>query len=164
MEKSLLYPTLTLALVLAACSPGRQDDRATGDSAATARAGTGSAGGMHGMRGMEGMGGMMGGKMMEDMHSHMRMMEGASADSIKAMMPMHRQMAANMISEINREMREMNMQGDTTWTATVDSVRQDLVRMPELSGAELKRFMPAHHARMMRLMELHRSMMGRMKP
>ena len=88
---------------------------------------------------------------------------GAGTDSMQVMMPMHRQMTANMLSAMNREMRDMNMTVDSAWSATVDSVRQDLVRLPELSGSELRAFMPAHRERVNRLMEMHRSMMADMK-
>jgi hypothetical protein len=55
------------------------------------------------------------------------------------------------------------MQPDAQWNATADSVRQDMTRMPDMSAAELRAFMPEHRARMMRLMEMHRSMMSRMR-
>ena len=114
-------------------------------------------------QGMAGMPGMGGGSMMEQMQAHMRMMDGATADSMKAMLPMHRQMLANMISQFDREMRQMNMKSDAAWQATLDSLRQDNLRLPELSPAELRSFMPAHGARVMRLMDMHRSMMANMK-
>jgi hypothetical protein len=105
----------------------------------------------------------MGGPMMEQMQAHMRMMETSNGDSLKAMMPGHRQMMGNMLSEMSRQMRQMNMTADARWTALSDSVRQDLVRMPNLGAAELRTFMPEHRGRAMRLMEMHRSMMGGMK-
>lgn len=126
---------------------------------------TQSTGGMQGMSGMKGgqMAGMMGMGMMDSMQTHMRMMEGVSADQMKGMLPAHRQMVANMLSQLDRDMQKMNMKPDAKWTALTDSVRQDLVRMPEMGGSELRTFMPEHHARVMRLMEMHRSMMGGMK-
>jgi hypothetical protein len=123
-----------------------------------------SPGGMQGMPGMHGqMGGMASSGMMDEMQQHMQWMMGAGTDSMQVMMPMHRQMTANMLSAMNREMRDMNMTVDSAWSATVDSVRQDLVRLPELSGSELRAFMPAHRERVNRLMEMHRSMMADMK-
>jgi hypothetical protein len=141
---------------IAACTRG---DTASGsaDSAGTASA-PGASQPMSGMEGMPGMGGMQGG-MMGRMQAHMAMMDGISGDSIRALLPTHRQMAANTLSTMNREMREMNMAGDAAWTATVDSLRQDLVTLPELSGSQLLSFMPAHNARMMRLMAMHQRMM-----
>lgn len=114
------------------------------------------------MEGMEGMGSMMSGGMMNQMRAHMAAMEGAGADSLAAMIPRHRQMLANMIAQMNREMRDMNMGGDGGWDATVDSLRTDLRTMPEMTPAEMLAMMDAHHARIARLMEMHRSMMGQM--
>lgn len=149
---------LAIALVLApalisACA------REGADADQNAAADTGAAPGE--MQGMEGMGGA--GGMMEQMQAHMRMMDGASADSMRAVLPMHRQMVANMISQFDREMRQMNMKADAAWQATIDSLRQDNIRMPEMSASELRTFMPEHRARVMRLMDMHRSMMGNMK-
>ena len=48
---------------------------------------------------------------------------------------------------------------NAAWAATVDSLRKDLVRLPELSGAELTAMMPAHMARITRLSEMHQKMM-----
>jgi len=148
MKNGAFTTFVVLGVVLSACN-ARDEPGAVADT------------GMQGMKGMEGMGGMM--EMMSQMQSHMRMMEAAGADSMKAMLPMHRQMVANMISQMNSEMRGMNMKADSAWQATIDSLRQDLVRMPEMSAAELHTFMPRHGARMTRLMDMHRSMMGSMK-
>ena len=148
---------LIFTLALAAC--GGMDEaqnKAAAPSAAAPAADTT-------MSGMQGMGGTQGGGMMQEMQAHMRAMQGAGGDSLKAMLPTHRQMAANMIAQMNREMRDMNMAADTGWTATVDSLRQDLVRMPEMDAAELQAFMPAHQARLERLMQMHSSMMQGMK-
>ncbi|MEX1181981.1 MAG: hypothetical protein WEF86_02015 [Gemmatimonadota bacterium] len=110
------------------------------------------------MDGMDGMGGMQSGTMMTQMSSHMEQMRTAGADSMMRMMPDYRQMSANMLSQMNSEMRDMNMEGDARWNATVDSVRQDLARMPDLSVDEMQALVPAHHERMTRLMEMHRTM------
>lgn len=118
-------------------------------------------GSMEGMSGMQAMP-MAGNTAMDRMRAHMAATGGASGDSLMRMMPEHRQMAANMMAQFNREMSQMNMPDDPRWRATLDSLRQDLARMPELSAAEMQRMMPAHNARMTRLMDMHRSMMGDM--
>lgn len=146
---------LLAAPTLSACGAG--DERPAADSPATATRAD-SAGGMRGM----GMSGMMGAGMMDSMQAHMGMMDTVSGERMKEMLPMHRQMTANMLSQMNSEMQGMNMPASTAWKATVDSLRQDLVRMPDMRDAELKTLMPAHHARMRRLMEMHRTMMGKM--
>lgn len=155
------FRTLTLILMtplfLTACGPGAASDE--GDTAKD---------GMPEMpdRGMDGMDGMAGmqadGDMMARMGAHMQMMQAMSGDSIQAMLPMHRQMVANMIARMNREMREMDMPADEAWDATVDSLRNDLVAVPRMDAAELKALMPAHHRRLMRLMEMHGEMMAGM--
>lgn len=117
------------------------------------------------MAGMEGMGAGMemgGGGRMDDMAAHMEMMASMSGDSLAAMLQTHRQRVANMIARMNREMREMDMPGDEAWTATVDSLRSDLVAMPEMQPGELEALMPEHRRRAMRLMEMHREMMAGM--
>ena len=164
--------TLTLASLaaIAACrSKDSTNGAASSDSAANAAAGSregptrkDTAVGMAGMPGMSGgqMGNMMGAAMMDSMQTHLTMMDSMSTDRMKAMLPMHRQMVANMLSRMNSEMREMNMSPDAAWTATIDSVRQDLTNMPDMSGSQLKAMMPEHHARVMRLLRAHRAMMG----
>lgn len=146
---------LASIILLAAC--GQREDAPE----IPAEAEVESSGGMENMPGMAGMEGVQGG-MMEDMSTHMQMMHGASGDSIEAVLPMHRQVVANMIAQMNREMREMNMTTDAEWNATVEALRGDLTQMPEMSGSELQAIFPAHHDRVMRLMEMHREMMADM--
>ena len=148
---------LSGVIAVSACAAEPDVDTAASEAAAEPQEG------LQGMNGMD-MSGMQSGGMMDEMMSHMQMMQGMNADSMMAMMPVHRQMAANMLAQMNQEMRDMSMAPDAQWNATVDSVRQDLTRMPEMSVAEMQAFMPAHHRRMMRLMEMHRSMMGGMEP
>lgn len=150
---------LVAALTVSACQRSDQNEPATADSPAMApRADT-----TGGMAGMPGMGGMMGTAMMDSMHTHMQTMDTMSAGRMKEMLPMHRQVTENMLSQMSSEMRSMNMAANAGWTATADSLRQDMTRMPDLGAQELKAMMTAHHARMMRLMQMHRDMMGRKK-
>jgi hypothetical protein len=121
---------------------------------------------------MEGMGDMPGMSSAADssqgadasavMRAHMERMVAMMPDSIHAAMPQHRQMVANMLAQMNREMSSMNMGADASWTATVDSIRSDLTSMPNMSAAEMAAMMPAHRARVERLMTMHQAMMGRM--
>lgn len=122
-------------------------------------------GGMQGMEGMPQMGGMqMQGGMMEEMQAHMQAMEGADGERYRAMLPQHRQMVANMVSQYNREMRDMMpMEEDSEWNQTIETLRQDLRQMPEMSPQELESFMPEHRQRVTRLMEMHQEMMQSMQ-
>jgi O-methyltransferase involved in polyketide biosynthesis len=109
------------------------------------------------------MAGMQSTGMMERLTSHMQMMETVSGDSMLTMLAAHRQMGENMLDRMTDEMRDMNMQPDARWNATADSVRQDMMRMGGFSAAELQASMPEHRARMARLMDMHRTMMGSMQ-
>lgn len=149
MYRALLL-LVTATFIMPACR-SRQD---TG--AADSVVDTTAMGGMSSMSGSQ-----MMSRMMDSMQAHMRMMDTASAVTMQAMMPMHHQMADSMISRMNEDMRRMNMTGDSAWAATVDSVRQDLSRMPAMTTEEMRALMPAHRARMTRLLEMHRTMMGR---
>src|SRR5438270_4137161 len=93
---------------------------------------------------MSGMAAMMSGAMMDSMGTHMRMMDTMSAPTLQAMLPMHRQMMGNMLAQMNSDMRGMKMTPQARWTALMDSVRQDLVRMPDMKAQQLKPFMAAH--------------------
>lgn len=117
-----------------------------------------------GMAAMPGMAGAASGKgMMDSMETHMRTMTTASTGQLKTLLPMHRQMVANMISQMNQEMRTMNMPATPAWTATMDSVRQDLIHQPDMSAGDLAASLPSHHARITRLLGMHRDMMAKMK-
>lgn len=166
---------VALLLTVGAGACTKADDSAVGDSAraatdtSSAARTVPAAGDTGGMKGMEGMKGMMDstmdstmGGMSSEMHTHMMRMMSASGDGMKGMLPRHRQMVANMIATMNGEMRDMKMASNAAWPATVDSLRKDLVRLPELSGAELTAMMPAHMARITRLSEMHQKMMRSM--
>ena len=152
---------MTAALLLSAC------DREDRDPATQPVSETDAMTLRDGMDGMDGMGGMdgMDGQsyaMMARMAAHMQMMETVSGDSMQAMLAMHRQMMANMIAQMHREMRDMNMPADPAWNATVDSLRNDLVQMPQMNAGELQDLMTDHQRRARRLMEMHREMMEEM--
>lgn len=148
----------TMAVLLAACAR-EEPGQAAPDT--TARAGAPGDAGMQAMPGMPAMQGMAMQPMMQQMRTHMAMMDTAAPQTMRSMLPAHRQMAANMLSQFDRDMRQMNMAADAEWRALTDSVRADLIRMPDMSPNELKAFMPAHGARLMRLMQRHQAMMGR---
>ena len=140
---------LLLALLLAACERGGQ---------ATPTADTVAAADSHAAHGAGGMV-MPSGAMMEHMRSRLRAEERISGDSLRGSLPAHRQEAANLVAQLNKEMRDMNMAPDAAWQALTDSVRQDLTRLPDLGTPELAQAMPEHRARLERLMAMHETMM-----
>jgi hypothetical protein len=166
-------PVHTLAVLtvgfMAALGGCGSNSKATGDSTANAKREPGSLEGarkdtIQAMAAMPGMAAAANSGMMDSMETHMRAMTAASQDQLKGMVPEHRQMVANMISQMNQEMRSMNMPANAAWTATMDSVRQDLIHLPDMTAPDLKAAMRAHHARITRLLQMHREMMGKMKP
>ena len=152
---------LVLALgAAAACTSDR--GAARHDTTASTAPAAADTGGMAGMPGMAAGATNESARMIAEMTASLRALDGASADSLRRALPAHRQRLANMLAEMNREMRDMRMTADAAWTATVDSLRQDLTRMPDLRPSELAATMPAHRARVERLMQAHRTMMDGM--
>ena len=149
---------VVLTLAIAGCAP--DDEPSEEVAAAPAEQGQMP---MGGMPGMQAMGPMQSESMMQQMQSQMDAMRGADPDSMMTSMPVHRQAAANMLAQMNREMREMNMTTDAEWNETVAALRNDLVRLPEMTADEIKSFLPEHEARIDRLAEMHRGMMGNMQ-
>lgn len=147
------------AVAIAACAGDEGDAAADTAAAKVATAAEGVMAGMHGVP----VTATGGDTATDQMRAHMAAMQRARGDSLMQMARMHRQMGANMIARFDREMSQMNMPDDPKWRATLDSVRQDLARMPELSPEAMGRMMPAHHARVTRLIEMHRSGMAKMK-
>lgn len=142
---------IALALLVASCS--RQETPVVDTSAMMMDS---SMKGLAGMHGDTAMGGMM-----ARMEGHMAMMDTASAATLQAMLPMHRQMLDSTLTSMSDEMRRMNMTPPAEWSATADSLRQDLTRLAGMGASELPAFMRAHRARMMRLMQIHRAMIPR---
>jgi hypothetical protein len=80
----------------------------------------------------------------------------ASAGSLEAPRHMERMMDG-------ASMPGMNMPSDAAWVALRDSIRQDLIHMPDLNASQLRTIMPQHRERVMRLMQMHEGMMSSMK-
>ncbi len=154
-RRTMLVAAVVLAGALACDASGAGDD-----TAIAAMEGMRDTADMGGMGGMTGMG--MAGGMSTEMRAHMQMMDDVGMDSLPGLMPAHRQMVANMLAQMNREMSDMNMEADSAWTETVDSLRDDLRKMRAMDRRALAALMPAHRARVLRLADMHQSMMPTM--
>ena len=99
------------------------------------------------------------GAMVEQMRVHLRAMQAMTPDSMRAQLPMHREMTDGMMAQMTREMMDMKMPADPQWSALMDSVHQDLARMPDMTRPELEKTMAEHRARLTRLMEMHHRML-----
>lgn len=159
MSKTLECGMLAVLVAVTAC----------GGTANADHDGTDGAGADTQMAGMAGMPGMAAGtgstteRLMHAMDSSLQRTDGASVDNLSALLPAHRSALANLIAEMNYEMRVMGMTGDAIWTATIDTLRRDLVALADMRPAELVQAMPAHRARVQRLSAMHRTMMRHMK-
>lgn len=99
---------------------------------------------------------------MQQFHMHLRQMEGVDADSMRAMLPLHRQMLSGSMGH----MQGMPMMVGTQGTTLMDSLHQDMDTMADVSGMsaeQLEQWMTAHRARALRMMEMHPGMPGRMR-
>ena len=150
MRSTFILPALLATMIGCAGS----EDQAAADSGTTAkRDTTPSMGGMQ-MAGAS--------SPATAMAQHLKSLDGISGDSLRALLPAHRQMTANLLSTFNGEMRSMNMPADAAWNAVVDSLRRDLTRMPDLAADQLQAMMPEHRERVRRLMQMHADMMKKM--
>lgn len=151
-----LFPmVVSLCGALVAGCTSKQTPASQDTAAAKTAADTTKTGGMASMAGVQS---MMSPAMGDSMQAEMKRMAAMTADQMAAMLPMHRQMVGNMLSQMSSDMRSMNMPADAAWTALTDSVRQDLIRLPDVPKPELKQAIPAHHARVTRLMQMHKDM------
>jgi hypothetical protein len=156
-----------VVLAIAACRSKHQASETSagglvvrrGESSAVpvpgANAGHGSTGAVARMPGPSCVVGTTNGKLMDSMHSAMHRMESMDSAQIAALLPMHRQMVGAMLSEMGADTGQMSATAAAAWTATADSVRRDLAGLPQMASSELKRTIPAHEARVMRLMKMH---------
>ena len=151
--KPLTTVTALILVLTIACS--KADKSAATDSSSAAASDS--------MANMPGMGATGATAMAQELEKHLKPVKGVSPDSLKALLPSHRQMTANLIAAFNKEMRDMNMAADAAWSATVDSLRTDLRTMPDLGATELQGLMPRHEARITRLIQMHQTMMKNMK-
>lgn len=163
-----LLSSIALASTLSACKPAT-DKTSTDGSAANANAGSleGATRGeestmMGGTGRMGGMGAMMTGAGVSDsMETRLRTMDTMSAAQIDAALPAHRKAAGDMLSRMSADVQGMHMSPNMSWSATTDSIRRDLSHMAGLTGAQMHAAMPAYHARMTRLMNMHGQMMSK---
>jgi hypothetical protein len=102
---------------------------------------------------------MQGMQMMSGMEAHLDSMAAMRPEQMATMMAGHQDMASRMMDAMGADMRGMNMQPDTSWSALSDSLRRDLAELPSLSGEPLRSRMEAHIERMRRIMTMHRGMM-----
>lgn len=78
-------------------------------------------------------------------------MSSANGDAQRHMLPAHEQLVSEFLTRNDAKMRAMHVKIDPDWLSVIDSVRNDLARMPNMSSAQLHTFFPEHAHRVMRI-------------
>ena len=85
-----------------------------------------------------------------EMRSHLNVITAAGGDEMVPMIPQHQQLVATLLTELS-----VSAPNNPGWTATADSIRQDLSRMSNMPANELDQLMDPHAERINRLMQLY---------
>ncbi len=78
-------------------------------------------------------------------------MSAANGDAQRHMLPAHEEMVSEFLTRNDAKMRAMHVKIDPDWVTVIDSVRNDLARMPNMSSTQLHAFFPEHARRVMRI-------------
>ena len=85
-----------------------------------------------------------------EMRTHLNVMTAAGGDEMVPMIPQHQQMVATLLTELSA-----SAPNNPGFTATADSIRQDLSRMSNMPANELDQLMDPHAERINRLMQMY---------
>ena len=97
--------------------------------------------------------------MMRDWVAHDRALRRLRGRKLMAALPDHRRVTANLVSQMQMDMRAAQISTARPWDALVDSVLHDLVRLADESVSGVTARMPAHRARVARLITMHARML-----
>lgn len=75
----------------------------------------------------------------------------AGAAEQKELLPAHISAVAGMLDRFETKVRAMHVKMDPDWVAVIDSVKNDMKRMPDMSTDQLHAFLPEHNRRVMRI-------------
>lgn len=88
------------------------------------------------------------------MRAHLRRLDAAGADSLPALVPVHREKVEALLSRCTATASGMHQPADTTGGPIAEELWHDLIRLPQLAAAELPAFMAEHRARIVRFLAL----------
>ena len=86
--------------------------------------------------------------------AHLQRLDAAGGDSLPALIPVHREYVATLVSRCDAGTSGKHQPADTTWRPIAAALRQDLVRLPQVEAGDLAAFMVEHRARIERFMAL----------
>ena len=121
---------------------------AAADSAGTAATPTGQA-----------MGGMHQDTLAARVEAHLGRLASSDPDSLRALVPVDREVVTTLIADCERMMRQMKMDPPRKWRNAVRDLRRDLDRMDSLSGAQLQQAIPEHKKRVEGMLAMRHDMM-----
>ncbi len=75
----------------------------------------------------------------------------ATPAAAEARLPAHEKLVNGMLTNFETRIRAMHVDADPAWTSVIDSVRTDLARLPAIKSDSIKKFLPAHLNRVMRI-------------
>ena len=78
-------------------------------------------------------------------------MSSANGDAQRHMLADHEALVSAFLTRNDAKMRAMHAKIDPAWLTIIDSVRNDLARMPNMSSEQLHAFFPEHARRVMRI-------------
>ena len=78
-------------------------------------------------------------------------MSAADGDAQRHMLSAHEELVSEFLTRNDAKMRAMHVKIDPDWLTVIDSVRNDLARMPNMSSTQLHAFFPEHARRVMRI-------------
>lgn len=142
----------TLLLAAAACRS--QEQKTVAETGAAARGADTSRGAMAG-----GMQAMHQDTLAAKVEAHLRRLDTTNPDSLRALVPVDREVVTTLIADCEQMMRAMKMEPPRKWRNAVQDLRQDLDRMASMSGAQLRTVMPEHRTRIEGMLAMRRDMM-----
>lgn len=98
----------------------------------------------------------------EALRLHLRQMQGVRGDSLRAMLPVHRQMLAGLMARSPG----MPMMHDAGWQALMDSLHRDMALLADpsgLSATAMDSIMAVHRGRVERMLDMHPGWRGRVR-
>ena len=90
---------------------------------------------------------------MDSLRAQIRSMTLMTDAQVSAALQSHRQLVTAMLVNMSSHMERMGIAPSPAFTITADSVRGDLDRFDTMSADEVRRAMPAHEARLSRLLQ-----------
>ncbi|GAC1647407.1 MAG: hypothetical protein NVS4B3_01440 [Gemmatimonadaceae bacterium] len=105
------------------------------------------------------MGGMHEDALAPKVQAHLRRLNTPNPDSLKALVPIDREVVTALIADCEQMMSAMKMDPPRKWRNAVHDLRQDLDRMAGMSGAQLRSAMPGHRERIQGMLTMRHDMM-----